>query len=115
MNGITDEISRRIQVGPPGLTWEQKVKAMQALGTVEFFMREPGDWSCSVLSVNVKDGCMLTSNPSSGSDPAAAASKRWDNLTKLARGQYLVVSKAGVRRAVKWNGFMWEDVEEATI
>lgn len=93
------------------MTWEQKVQAMQALGRVEFFMREPGDWSVSIFGVSRQEGSMISSCGTTGTIEEAV-DRRWLWATNQ---EFCLVINAmpDKRRAVRWNGFMWADVEEA--
>jgi len=99
------------------MNWEQKFQAMQALlifkGDAAIHMRHPGDWCVSLPSVDIKSSHFLQGVSESGKTPEEAVNNTWNGLVDLKSGTYIVTNayKDG-RRAVKWNGFMWEDVKE---
>lgn len=95
------------------MTWEQKLQALCAFAECHLIMRKPGDWYVS-QSVEVKDNGVLIGSFGNGADPEEAVLDHWDTLTeKLAPHQYLVTrAMSGNRKAVRWNGFMWESVNE---
>ncbi len=100
------------------MTWEQQFQAMQALllfkGDAALHMRHPGDWSMSLPDVDMKSSCILESVGRSGPTPEKAVEHTWSGLMNPKPGAYVVTKGIkGGRRAVKWNGFMWEDVSEA--
>ena len=96
------------------MTWEQKLYACNALAPCAMMMRGPGDWYVSQCSVEVSQGGMMVSPSGNGKIPEYAVHDHWQQLTNLKPGEYLVIdAMAGPRRrAVKWNGFMWQGVEE---
>lgn len=94
------------------MTWEEKLQACQALGEVSLKMRKPGDWYVS-QNIEVKSGGVLHSVYGNGSTPKKAVENHWEKLTVLKSSQYIVLNFCDDnRRAVKWNGFMWEEIEE---
>ena len=97
------------------MNWQQKLSAVQALcGTfnVAVRMRNPGDWYVNDCT-EIKDGSILRGEYGNGATPEQAVEDHWDILTNLPHEQYIVVRAAREdRRAVRWNGFMWEDVAE---
>jgi hypothetical protein len=99
------------------MNWEQKFQAMQALlifcGDAALHMRKPGDWYMSLGGVDIRSESSLTSVSGSGKTPQEAVEKTWENVTILKPETYIVTrSVTSPRRAVKWNGFMWEDIQE---
>jgi hypothetical protein len=75
--------------------------------------RKPGDWYVN-QDVEVKDGGILIGTYGNGATPEEAIEDHWRVLTEIPRGHYLVVRAFdNLRRAVRWNGFMWEDVKES--
>ena len=99
------------------MTWEQQFAAMKALcgiGDCALHMRSPGEWYVSLRGVEVKDGAVLRGAGSSGKSPEEAVMQTWSNIaTNLPSDRYLVIgAMRDDRRAVRWNGFMWEDVAE---
>lgn len=95
------------------MTWEQKLAAFQALGEVSLKMRAPGDWYVS-SRVEVKQGSMLAGTYGNGPTPEAAVLDHWRQLVdELPPREYLVTDAYRPnRKAVKWNGFMWQEVHE---
>ena len=99
------------------MNWEQMFQAMQALlvfkGDAALHMREPGNWYMSLPSVEIKHKSTLEGVGHSGPTPEAAVRNTWTAVTNLEPDTYLVINAYRVnRRAVKWNGFMWEDITE---
>lgn len=96
------------------MNWQQKALAIRSLtGAFGFSLnlRGEGDWYVSASRVSRKEGGCLSSDFTSGKTPDEAVEQWWDWATDPK--YYLVTtSKEGQRRAVKWNGFMWEDVNE---
>lgn len=93
------------------MTWEQKLAAMNALGTVALHMRKPGDWYTTQSRVDVGDGYTLTSIMGSGATPEAAVEDRWRATTEIQAAQFIAINAGHAdRKHVRWNGFMWEDV-----
>ena len=99
------------------MNYEEKLAALNALVGVlgyDIKMRSPGNWYCHLPGVEIKDGSMLTSPTGSSPTPPMAVELTWKQHTYLSPFQNLVISACGPkRRAVRWNGFMWEDVVEA--
>jgi hypothetical protein len=91
------------------MTWEQKIQAMQAIGDFSLRMRHPGNWYIG-HSVSRKEGNLLSGGLISAKTPADAVEEYWLWLTDPKH--YIVLREAGARRAVRWNGFMWQDVVE---
>ena len=95
------------------MDWEQKFAAINALAQATLQMRGPGDWYVET-SVEVKNGSILEGRYGNGTSPENAVNSHWAAMLELAADEYLVAN-AGMewRRAVKWNGFMWDDVRES--
>ena len=95
------------------MNYEEKLEALNALAECSLKMRKPGDWYVS-QSVEVKNGGMLEGRYGNGETPELAIHNHWSELTELLKaGEYLVIKAYGDnRKAVKWNGFMWQDVKE---
>lgn len=95
------------------LTYEQKLQAAMAIAPCELIMRKPGDWYVQ-QSVEVKNGSVLESRYGNGETPQLAIEDHWRALTDLKLPEYLVIGAFtdGERKAVRWNGFMWADVQE---
>jgi hypothetical protein len=97
--------------------WEQKFQAMQALlifkANASLHMRSPGDWYVALPGVSLKKEHILEGVSGSGATPEVAVNSAWVRLTVLQPGEYLITrSTTSPRKAIKWNGFMWEDVTE---
>jgi hypothetical protein len=75
-------------------------------------MRKPGDWYVE-QRVEVRKGSVLEGRYGNGPDPEAAVLEHWQELTELGADEYLVARAYGDdRKAVRWNGFMWDHVQE---
>ena len=100
------------------LTWEQKFEAIQALHPlgcteVTLHMRKPGDWYMSIPRVEIKKGPILASAGESGNGVVECVRNTWNTITNLPANEYLVINSFGdKRKAVKWNGFMWKEINE---
>jgi hypothetical protein len=75
-------------------------------------MRKIGDWYVNHVGVERREGSLLSSGCVSGAGtPEEAVEQHWTWLTDpkyyLILGAYLEQ-----RQAVRWNGFMWKEVEE---
>lgn len=93
------------------MTWEEKLSALQALDSdASVRMRGPGNWYVS-WRPSVKQDCFLVGEYGNGNSPQAAVEDHWNKLTNLPADQYLVLDNYRGRRSVRWNGFMWQDVE----
>ncbi len=92
------------------MTWEQKLQAIQSLANQlvgEVNMRKPGDWYCSVPADIGGDG-FVSSAFGNGANPMAAVNNAWEQIVNLKPGLYLKLRDG---RKVRWNGFMFADVE----
>lgn len=96
------------------LSWQQKAKAIQVLtGWPNFSlkMRDIGSWYVEHRFIERKEDGVLSSGCQNEPTPAEAVDSCWEWMTDPK--YYLIVRAQFVeRRAVKWNGFMWEDVSE---
>ena len=94
------------------MTYEQKFAALGALCFAPaLHMRKPGDWYVSMLGVERKEGPCLSGGCISEPTPEAAVDAKWE--WAIDPRYYLVINAMrDKRRAVRWNGFMWEDVDE---
>ena len=99
------------------MTWEQMLQAIAALGGEPALrMRKPGDWYVEQRGVEVKQGSILASLYGNGATPEAAVRDHWQQLTDLKPDEVIVLSAAGPnRRHVRWNGFMWTDVDFTAV
>ena len=93
------------------MNWEQKFAACKGLAPITLQMRCPGDWYVS-HRVEKCDGHVLESAPNSGSTPEDAVNNHWTWLTALKPDESIVVNAMdkNLRRAYRWNGFMWAEV-----
>lgn len=96
------------------MDWEQKFAALQALltfsGDAALHMRKPGNWYVSLPQVDLAVDGMLTSVGETGESPEDAVHATWETLTRAGAVLALRAMQPN-RRNVKWNGFMWVDVE----
>lgn len=98
------------------MTTQQKALAMLSLvGWTGFDLklREDGTWYVS-LNADIRDGGCLVGITTAQPTPEAAIEKTWAMLTNIGPEQYVVAKPNGKRRAVRWNGFMWADVDEGS-
>lgn len=94
------------------MTWEQKLQALSALTPTQLRMRAPGDWYVEAKGRAVKDGNLLKGHYGNGKTPQEAVENDWLQMEAIPSDQYIVVSRNGERSAYRWNGFMWETVNE---
>jgi hypothetical protein len=94
------------------MTYEQKFAALGALWFAPaLHMQKPGDWYVLWTGVERREGGCLSSGCVSEATPELAVEAKWEWATDPR--YYLVINAMrDNRRAVKWNGFMWEDVDE---
>jgi hypothetical protein len=99
------------------MDWQTKFAALNALAECSIKMRKPGDWYVS-QSVDIKDKSILKSVCGNGDTPEAAVADHWNQVTvDLTGHEYLVCreyweGEVCKRLAVRWNGFMWDHVQE---
>lgn len=97
------------------MTWEQKLQALNRLAPCRLVMRSPGDWYVEQRTALKTHGSQILWGAfGNGSSPEAAVNNHWHVLTELAPADYVVVNamSSSNRRAVVWNGCMWDSVEE---
>ena len=91
------------------MTWEQKLAALNAIVEHQLVMRKPGDWYVTGRLEVAGDG-FLTSPTQSGKTPQEAVEQCWKQyVDDLSHEEYLFGGIPGDTKAVKWNGFMWQD------
>ena len=94
------------------LTFKQKAEAMKSLASLSLKFRNINDWYVS-QSVEIKQGSVLAGVSGNGENATEALTDHWNQLTDLNPNEYLVLNAySSTRRAVKWNGFMWQTVKE---
>lgn len=98
------------------MDWQQKAAALDALCEIAVKFRKSGDWYVS-QQVEIKDGSILRGDYGNGCTPEEAILDHWERLTSIKLPLYLVGrtffdGRVETRKAVRWNGFMWEDVPE---
>jgi len=96
--------------------YQIKAAKLNALSEIEIKMRGVDDWYVH-QSVEVKKGGFLKSAYGNGATPEEAINSHWKHLVEdLPSDEYLVTNAYddGNRKAVRWNGFMWEEVREKT-
>jgi hypothetical protein len=108
------------------MDWQRKAAALNALAEIKISIRTPGDWYV-LQSVNIREKNVMVGVCGNGKTPEEAIEDHWrqavDDIIEDHWRQavddigdhYLVAREGGhPRRAVRWNGFMWEDVPEPT-
>lgn len=92
---------------------QQKAEALNALAEISVMIRKANDWYVS-QSVEVKNGNILEGEYGNGTTPDEAIENHWLKLVDdLPANKYLVLGAYGEnRKAVKWNGYRWEDYPE---
>lgn len=94
------------------LTPDLKARAMNALGRLTVQPVANG-WSAHCSRVEVRRRGFLASAVGFGHTPDAAIEALWRHLVDEIDGEYLVIeAMTDKRRAVRWNGFMWESATE---
>ena len=95
------------------MTWEQKLAALKSLTETHLKMREPGNWYVSAHAREVQDGCVLSSSYGNGATPEEAVEDDFRKMTAVKYPKAIVVNYRGTReKRVRWNGFMWESVND---
>ena len=96
------------------MDWQQKALALQLLVGWQNFsikMRGVKNWYVQTKGLERKEKSILSSGRTNGITPQDAVEQCWEWAT--GSEHYLIVNAyQPARRAVKWNGFMWEDVTE---
>lgn len=101
------------------MDWQQKAEALACLAELAVCFREkqwriggPEPWYIQ-QSIDIRDGGCLHGAYGNGYTPQEAIENHWRRLVdELPPDKYLVVRNGDKRRAVRWNGFMWQDVPE---
>lgn len=99
------------------LTFKQKAQALDALceGELSLHLDCHGNWYTGLGHVEIKDGsCLQSTTGDHASTPQEALENTWKLVTNLPNKQYLVRNAYDKkkRRAFRWNGFMWAEVQE---
>lgn len=95
------------------MTWEEKLMALRALGDASLKMRKPGEWYVSQDNVSVTRSGVLRGLCGNGSTPIVAVENHWRHLVESIGTDYIVCrATQRTREAFRWNGFMWERVDE---
>lgn len=97
------------------MKFKQKAEALNALSEISIRINHYGKWYVSQRT-EIKDGGILKGEYGDGDTPEEAINNHWRVLVdNLANNCYLVINATDkkLRRAVRWNGFMWQEkVEE---
>ena len=99
------------------MTYEQQFSAIKALSNScpgpALHMREPGNWYLYVPCVEIGGNGLLKGVGKSGITPEYAVEHTWDELTSVVAPFFIVINamQDDQRRQVRWNGFMWADVQ----
>ena len=98
------------------LLTQQKAQALNALAQISLVLTTDNKWVIK-QDVEIKDGSILKSERGEPDDcPLKTIDKHWNKLTRLEPHQYLVTNAYGKKRkAIRWNGFMWQPIEEDKI
>jgi hypothetical protein len=93
--------------------WERKFEALNKLEPCALKMRGPGEWFI-LQSVEIKTGHRLAGVGAMGASPQEAVETYWQAITDDLPEHAFIVARSGrpTRMAVRWNGFMWEPVDE---
>lgn len=93
-----------------GMTWEQKLSALQAIAECYLRMRKPGDWYVS-HKVSIGGDGFLRTEYGNGKTPEEAVNNHWDTYAVNLPIDRCVVARVNSEdeKRVRWNGFMWED------
>ena len=94
--------------------WEQKLDALSGLADVYLKMRRPGNWYASMSGVEIKQGGMLAGVCGDGKNPEEAVNDLWrECVDELPADRYIVVNAhRDSRKAFRWSGYMWKEVNE---
>jgi len=94
------------------MNMQDKAQALNALAEISIRVRPDRSWYVFQLT-EIKNGSILEGRYGNGNTPDEAIEAHWENLTNLAPREYIVINASKeTRRAVRWNGFMWETVTE---
>lgn len=96
------------------LTTNEVLKALESLGPVKLEWSSLTEkWYLTVSGLEIKDGPFLRGICEHRLGRGAAIYAFWNKVTDLPKDQYLVIDAyQTTRRAYRWNGFMWEHVNE---
>jgi hypothetical protein len=97
------------------LTFQQKADALNALCELKLglspLLDDARRWHAS-LRVEIGGDGILRGIAGHGPTPQAAVDELWRNATNIPASLCLIVDAYGDdRRKVRWNGFMWVDVQ----
>ena len=96
------------------MDYQQKFAAINAVCEAHLCMRKPNDWYVN-QPADIKDGSVLVGEYGNGSTPQEAIENHSDIFTKLLHNKYIVSGNGACRKAVRWNGFMWDVVIKPTV
>jgi hypothetical protein len=99
------------------MTWEQKLAACKSLAECCLAIRKPGDWYVHWQAHLTEHGSVLMSGQyGNGSSPQEAVEDHWRKVTGIKPNEYWLAyaHTESMRRAARWNGYMWEPVFEAS-
>lgn len=98
------------------MDFTQKSRAIKALADVLEVRFHDMGWAATAGNVEVRDNGLLMGVTGRGRTPETAVDELFERLTNVPAGQYLVVNAySDQRRAVRWNGFMWAQVNEPVL
>ena len=98
----------------PEMTYGEKALALMMLVGWQNFslkIREDKTWYVELAHVDRHEGGLMSAHTSVSKSPEEAVEKAWEWATD---SQYHLVTNSLREnwRAVKWNGFMWQDVPD---
>lgn len=99
----------------PRLATQRKAEILNELHRLYVDMMTDGNWCCHWgVESRERGKPILTSVCGWGDSPDAAIEYLWKDATDIPANRYLVINamSSEKRRAVRWNGYMWADVQE---
>ena len=96
------------------MDWQQKAQALAALAgpmNLSLRLREDGSWYTNLSGIERREGLCLSGGYQNGQTPGEAIEQCWEWATDP---QFYLVKNAcsDNRKAYKWTGFMWKEIEE---
>jgi hypothetical protein len=94
---------------------KKRALALNALSPIELRLDINGNWFVRWVGVEIKKGPCLGGAGERGATPDEAIDRTWASVEDMSkdRSRYLVVGAyTDQRKAVRWNGFMWEIIIE---
>ena len=92
---------------------QQKAETLNALAEISIKLDGNNYWYAR-NNTHLLDGIFLEALSGRGSTPEAAIDDLWERTVALPKPNQTIILNPhhpDFRRSVKWNGFMWDDVE----